>query len=603
MPFEKPALWQELALTQRMPACARRVLAVAPDVDPLASALRAQKREVQAAAEAATLLNGAPDVEGRLFDAVALDAGACGKLRLSTVLALLEPQLDARGGFFVWGRREKMLTELALTPFIVYAHWAENAEGSLCLAVRQDYNPLEHARELFRAGHAGLSYDLLNRIPETYLSDGETAAVVAVEKQLCLLAWDNAGEGDSRLVRFYNSLFHFYAATAAAPEFAEAYHCQAEFWHRIGDDGMARRLLGTIQRVRPSDAAERQKQRFTDPLPSPPHDEPPEWIPGARPPRVLLITHDVPDYGLDVLYDGLCAVLGADNVVEYPYKPSLHGVTPDQLAHYPCLFDLPGDAVAFEDLLAQLRAGAFDLVLYGDTDRRLAPEQARAVVEAAGATPMALIDAGDSCQDSRVFLRDHFDPAALFAVFKRECLTCVDYGPDVFPLPFAYPESRIPERMPEERNRMLFWAGHRLSGLRRLYLEQIATTFGLTFADRVEQEAYAATLLDARIGLNFFGFGFDTVRYWELPAHGCMLFSEKLPIRVPHNFTDGESAVFFTTLGDLEERLRLYLNRHEKVAEIGVNGREHLLRFHTGSARARQLLGWAEQALGRKLAP
>jgi hypothetical protein len=113
---------------------------------------------------------------------------------------------------------------------------------------------------------------------------------------------------------------------------------------------------------------------------------------------------------------------------------------------------------------------------------------------------------------------------------------------------------------------------------------------GRSLAREYTQEEYAAVLRNARVGLSMFGGGFDTVRYWELPAHGCLLLAERPPIRIPYDFEDGVSAVFFNDLPDLEERMEHCLSQTESVRRIALAGRERLLRYHTASARAGQLL-------------
>jgi glycosyltransferase involved in cell wall biosynthesis len=184
----------------------------------------------------------------------------------------------------------------------------------------------------------------------------------------------------------------------------------------------------------------------------------------------------------------------------------------------------------------------------------------------------------------------HVDSIAGF--FKREMLAGADYGPGSYPLPFAYPDRRVPQDVEGPRNTPIFWAGHRQFGLRRLYLEHLESARGLKLDAVCDQTEYVRALLDTRIGLNIFGCGFDTVRYWELPAHGCMLLSERLPIRIPHNFRDGESAVFFDDTQDLEEKIEYYLAHPEEIRAIARAGHEHFKRHHTGSMRARQLLAW-----------
>ncbi|NTV97189.1 MAG: tRNA (5-methylaminomethyl-2-thiouridine)(34)-methyltransferase MnmD, partial [Thiobacillus sp.] len=62
---------------------------------------------------------------------------------------------------------------------------------------------------------------------------------------------------------------------------------------------------------------------------------------------------------------------------------------------------------------------------------------------------------------------------------KREMLAGVDYGPDVFPMPFAFADDRIPPWHDGARSRLLFWAGERRYGLRALYLDRIESLLDL----------------------------------------------------------------------------------------------------------------------------
>jgi len=131
-------------------------------------------------------------------------------------------------------------------------------------------------------------------------------------------------------------------------------------------------------------------------------------------------------------------------------------------------------------------------------------------------------------------------------------------------------------------------------GLRTLYTECLASVRGMEVERKYTPDEFKLALADSRIGLDFFGLGFDTVRYWELPAHGCLLLAERRPIRIPHDYEDGTSAVFFDDLPDLLEKLAYYDARPDRVAEIAAAGHEHFKRFHTNTARAEQFLGWVE---------
>lgn len=500
------------------------------------------------------------------------------------------PALDALGD------------RLASNGFVLYRHHAlstaerpESWDGYIAFVVHGSYNPMLHARDLMRAGHADWAFDVLMQIPDALLGDPTVCARVAAEKMVCLLAWDKqAGEKD-RLARFFYSQATFYDAVAVSPTAREVYLCQGEFWKRIGDSSMRRRLLRSVFHTASVD-----KQHSIDlsigHAVGPEQGEfvPPEWNAQGKPHRVLFVTHPRPHYGLDVLYDGLCEVLGDAQVVEFPYKPTLHGAPPEELGHYPCSFNRAGTAYTLDAITRQLQNAEFDLVIYGDIEQYLDEKSACAIACAAGNMPMVLVDEQDDPLDQWAKMNTYVG-VQFRMYFKREMLKCWDYGARTVPLPFAYSDRRVPNCGSTPRNTALFWAGHRKFGLRRLYLEHIESRFGLDLTKSFSQQAYAAALSDARIGLNIFGLGYDTVRYWEIPAHGAMLLAERLPIHVPHDFVDGVSAVFFDDLPELEEKLAYYLVHPDEAAAIAARGHAHLKRYHTASARARQLLAWVQQ--------
>ena len=474
----------------------------------------------------------------------------------------------------------------------------ELAAGFLFWAVNPGYNPLLHARALFNAGHPGWAYEVLDRVPEHLLSEAEFRAAYQGERQLCLLAWDKVGDTEGRLGRFFQSQSMFYEAAWNDPQLELPYLCQAEFWRRIGNDDMAARMLRTIRHVSTLEEIERRLSMYRPEkrgwgL----YEEAPPWTAGARLPRILFVIPGRPHYGLDVLYDGLCTVLGDQNVVDYPWKPTLHGERPTELANYPCMFNRRGESLDLPAVLQLLSEGAFNAILVGDIEQHVGPEAMRALLDAAPETPVFVVDQQDDPLNNLPGMLAFMGRTSVAGYFKREMLACHNYGANVRPLPFAYADHRVPQVLPVKRSQALFWAGHRMYGLRTLYLQRVESMLGERFDRKYTQEEYAQALRDSRIGLNIYGFGYDTVRYWELPAHGCMLLAERMPIRIPHNFRDGESAVFFDDLPDLEVKLAYYVAHEDEAAAIALRGREVLIRHHTASARARQMLGYMAELL------
>jgi len=624
---EQQAAWQrrapyEVQLAQRMPLFAGRVLHVGCGTGALEDLLKTRpgmalyglECDPAAAAQArlrmASVLDEPADFTTLpfppgFFDCVVVSRPGDDGEALAERLAALSALLSENGYLLVrvaGGDATGAVVDAALQEagFRVYDTWpyapAEGeSEGVVCAATRRDYDPIAHARACRLAGRPEWGHQILSTLLEFQGAGLEQKARLSAEKQACLLAMDREGDPWRRLLLFNGALVLFYQVTEILPELHQVYLDQAEFWRRIGDDGMARRLLRTVNHVAPNEETARRLVSCGTPRPEGPAEMvPPPWEPPNQLPNVLFITQPQSHYGLDVLYDGLCTVLGDEHVVEYPWKPMLHGEAPADMEQYPCAVDRAGRPLDFAEILARLRAGQFAFILFGDLDKRIAQDEAHALVQAAGNTPWFLLDAQDECTD---FFREALPFLGLEAAcgyFKREMLACFDYGPRVAPFPFAYPDHRVLQDLSGPRPRQLFYAGQRWCGLRELYVGRIEAILGERYDRTYDQEGYVRAMRQSLMGFSAFGGGFDTVRYWELPANGCMLLSERLPIRVPYDFKDGETAVLFEDLPELEEKVRYYAAHREEAAAIAQAGHEHLRKRHTGSARARQVLGWIQ---------
>lgn len=537
---------------------------------------------------------------------------------LGEVLAKLAPLIGPRGllllpiaageGAMSPERFGATLAQAGLAPYML-GPWAEASitmcqQGAvagedgkaLCCAVWPTYDPVSHAGEYFDKGRPDYAFEILCGIPAQYRQDPRVEAALEAEKQLCLLAMNAAGGALTRLHFFWSALQLFYHAAELDPKRQDTYLYQAEFWSVIGDDDMAARTLRSIYHVTRGDDLAQRIARYTRPRPAR-DDRAPQWRGVWRPRILLLMPADRPHYGIDVLYDGLCLALGKDRVDEYPWKPTLHGGRPEKFAAYPCMFNWPGEPMELESLCRRLGAGAYDVILFADIERSIDRASLAKIMLAAGDLPVFLLDSQDDCVNHVQDVTEWLWGRSLQGYFKRELLACADFGANVFPCPFAYADGRVPPNTETERTRPLFWAGQWAFGLRTLYLSHLESLLGQSLGATYTQDEYAAALLASRIGISIFGAGFDCVRYWELPAHGALLLAERPPIRIPHDFQDGETAVFFDDLKELEEKIQYYLSHPEQSAAIARAGHEHFLRYHTGSARARQVLAYMEGVL------
>lgn len=471
--------------------------------------------------------------------------------------------------------------------------------------VLQDYNPVTHAQTLAEQGRPDHALTLLADIPESLLLSEDNLALLAVEKQRYYLKWQQLLHNQVPTHAFFSKERREFAqATTLMPLLRESYHIHSRFWSHIGRNDMALRTLRSIQHVCPDNRTGHLLQVLQHqeqvPLPEERIDQAGTYWQDSWPaPRILFISHGTSDYGQDTLFHGLCSLLGKEKVVEYPWKPTLHGLEYTSANSYPCVFNYPGNPLTLEELLLQLQAGCFDLILFSDILGMVHQTDIRQIMAAAPELPVVLYDAWDDCYTPVHTVLEYIGRSKVDLIFKREMLSGIKYGTQTFPLPFGYPETLSSQGMPYSQRSCdaPFWAGRNEFGLRPLYVQQLERITGHALQTRFDQDSYRVQLRSRMIGLSFFGVGFDTVRYWEIPANGGMLLAERPPTRIPENFEDGISAVFFEDLPELEYKLNYYLNHPDQAAEIAINGHAHYLKHHTTTARARYFLGMVFQHL------
>jgi spore maturation protein CgeB len=122
--------------------------------------------------------------------------------------------------------------------------------------------------------------------------------------------------------------------------------------------------------------------------------------------------------------------------------------------------------------------------------------------------------------------------------------------------------------------------------------DQNGTKKGQTLKEyQFKSKNYHIEMSKCRITLSLRGGGWDTLRYWEIPAVGSMMISTELGIVIPNDFEDKKHIVRCSdNLDDLLDLGRYYLAHEDERQKIATAGREHLLKYHSNVARANYLL-------------
>lgn len=316
--------------------------------------------------------------------------------------------------------------------------------------------------------------------------------------------------------------------------------------------------------------------------------------------KILFCNFIQPDYGLDLLYDGLCKKFGYENIHEYPHKPFFHGSINETYKNYPQYFNYPTVTTDF-DKYDNLKNNRYDIIVIGcraNIDFRYSWTSSinselsnifNLIVEKSKTIPTFLVDQDDLPGINFNLFKNLLPNSLLY--FKREYLKNTKYDNDIKPLSFSYSEDYINKEFIENKYQPVFWAGAPLYN-RKDYINVLEQVVCKNFGIGMSQQEYKNQISNSYIGINLKGGGWDCVRYYELPFSSCLLFSQRLNIVINNDFVDGKSAIFFDNPDDFREKLKYYLNNVDisVINEIRHNGFDHALKYHTSLKRADEFI-------------
>ena len=342
--------------------------------------------------------------------------------------------------------------------------------------------------------------------------------------------------------------------------------------------------------------------------------------------RVLFLTDPAPDYLADLTYIGLCRILGNEHVVDFPSKQTYH--EPHHRVHY--IPQVAAHGYGEQDILALLRGGAFDLAILS-SPRAAVVAALRGLAKHVSLPPLVLLDGED---DSSI-REDLWEQSGAVLYFKRELHKNrkVKHRERLMALSLSIVRDQLPTYAPAERVLDVSYAGRvshprrkqavdLLSGAPNLRFEgylyadntdrqsKILTGLPRLWAKlmgdplvpvhrrgtKLDPEAYYQLMTRSKMALSVRGGGFDTLRYWEIPAMNTVLLSEESDIEIVNNFVHGYSALFFKPdLSNLVSLVQTYANEPRLCADIAQRGMDHLMRHHTCEKRAEYLINMCQR--------
>ena len=319
--------------------------------------------------------------------------------------------------------------------------------------------------------------------------------------------------------------------------------------------------------------------------------------------KILFIRHPKFDYLQDLTYSGLAKVLGPQNIIECRWNTGYHIKT----KKYPkSLGYVQGSLLA--SIKSQLKSRRFDVAIVASCKPATFENYLSIAAEIPASTPVVFIDGGDRSEiggdlirlNRPELMKQVFAVRPFDLIFKREYLLGATFEKYILPLPFSFNTDVLPKAGGPLKYDVTFWAveSHPVrSKVLTLMEDQFDCKENGTVRNQVfskynrKGHKYLEELSRCKITLNFRGAGWDTLRYWEVPAIGRMMLSQKPQIVIPNNLKHEESVVFCRDdLSDLLERCTYYLKNEKKREAIAEKAKKHILQYHTDVKRAEYIL-------------
>lgn len=315
--------------------------------------------------------------------------------------------------------------------------------------------------------------------------------------------------------------------------------------------------------------------------------------------RVLYIDRPKSEYVQEFLYTGLCKVLGTNNVIESPWNVRMH------FNHRPYPKNLSKFSFTntFQSLQAQLDTH-YDAVIVASCNPYTIKKYYEMMDKIDKSIPTIFIDGGDFPKlagdldrlGGRELYEEIMQKRPFDLIFKREFVLDEKYPENVYPLPMCFNYDLMPPLDKNYKYDVSFWAVE-TAQIRSDALDLLEDRFDCksngTMRNQVMKKYkrkgafYLQEIARSKIGLNFRGGGWDTLRFWELTGMGCFVISQRLQIQIDHPFVDREDIVYCKDdLSDLVSLCEYYLEHDQEREAIAKNARIKVEQYHTDIARA-----------------
>ena len=338
--------------------------------------------------------------------------------------------------------------------------------------------------------------------------------------------------------------------------------------------------------------------------------------------KILYIDHPEADFLSAIVFIGLCQELGAENVIDYPYKRSYHG----EVHQYPSVYDRdpgktlwqhwqstnagnlgvtapfawmiaqPGKEWSRDEVISRVREFSLIVLASPRPYNSAALSDLIDVVGRSNLPPLVMMD-GEDYEEIRWDFVEKFTPEVYF---KRELVDqprCIYYEQyvrmrnkvKILPLPLA--AIRILEDYQPLDNDIVMLGGSNTPGGKQAYDDVIRGCSDKHILGQVGFSEFLTSISRSKLAVAPKGASQDSLRSWEmLGCRGPLVLVQSHTLIRSHPYIKGEHCDYFSTPEELRTKLRFYLESEKVRERIAAQGFLHTKRYHTTKVRAQYLL-------------
>jgi len=177
--------------------------------------------------------------------------------------------------------------------------------------------------------------------------------------------------------------------------------------------------------------------------------------------------------------------------------------------------------------------------------------------------------------------------------FKRECYP-EDAERGIIPLLFGAKRDFFTEKKLDKTIDIFCSFGQEKDGLRseavNLCKKLKDGGYRVITDKNLSYDHYRDLLFSSRISIDAWGGGDCCKRLWENLASKTCCITQRYNILFPNDFTDGENILKYSSLEELEKKIRYVLDDSDISTKIAENGYNHLIKYHTSKKRVEYIL-------------